>query len=284
MISQFSSELTDKEITYLLNFEYKTSNIYGLPKIHKSALIANEIDLQQSEIVSVFEPTDLKLRPIIAGPACPTHRLSHFLDIILQPYVKFIDSYVKDDIDVLRKLPNSLSDDFKIASYDVENLYGNISHQLGLEIVSYWLSSVEKITPRISDDFILRALKFILENNSFHFNGNYYRQVKGTVMGTKVAPIYATLTLGYLEQKLYQRVRSDFTENVYHNFRKYYLRYLDDVLIIFDDSKLPIETIGNLLNDMNAELNFILETNGNKVNFLDLTIYKRDQTVETYFL
>ena len=44
-------------------------------------------------------------------------------------------------------------------------------------------------------------------------------------MGTKVAPVYATLTLGYLEQKLYQRVRSDFTENVYHNFRKYYLRY-----------------------------------------------------------
>ena len=89
-------------------------------------------------------------------------------------------------------------------------------------------------------------MKFILENNSFHFNGNYYRQVKGTAMGTKVAPVYATLTLGYLEQKLYQRVRSDFTENVYHNFRKYYLRYLDDVLIIFDDSKLPIETIGNL--------------------------------------
>ena len=56
---------------------------------------------------------------------------------------------------------------------------------------------------------------------------------------------------------------------------------MDDVLIIFDDSKLPIKTIGNLLNDMNADLNFILETNGNKVNFLDLTIYKRDQTVET---
>ena len=49
---------------------------------------------------------------------------------------------------------------------------------------------------------LLRALKFILENNSFHFNGNYYRQVKGTAMGTKVAPVYATLTLGYLEQKL----------------------------------------------------------------------------------
>ena len=169
-----------------------------------------------------------------------------------------------------------MSDDFKIATYDVENLYGNISHQLGLECVSYWLTSVEKITPRISEDFILRALKFILENNSFHFNGKYYRQVKGTAMGTEVAPAYATLTLSYLEQKLYQRVRSDFTENVYCNFRKYYLRYLDDVLIISDDSKLPIETIGDLLNNMNAELNFILEINGNEVNFLDLTIYKLD--------
>ena len=66
-------------------------------------------------------------------------------------------------------------------------------------------------------------------------------------------------------------------------FRKYYLRYLDDALIIFDDSKLPIETIGNLLNDMNTEFNFILETNGNEVNFLDLTIYKRDQTLRQIF-
>ena len=122
-------------------------NIYRVPKILQSAFIATEIDLQQSGIFSVFEPTDLKYRPIIAGPACLTHRLSHFLDIILQPYVKFIDSYVKDDIDVLRKLPTSLSDDFKIAIYDVENLYGNIWLQLGLESVSHWLSSIEKITP-----------------------------------------------------------------------------------------------------------------------------------------
>ena len=69
-------------------------------KITNQSSLQSEIDLQQSEIVSVFEPTDLKLSQIIAVPACPTHRLSHFLDSILQSYVKFIDSYVKDDIDI----------------------------------------------------------------------------------------------------------------------------------------------------------------------------------------
>ena len=94
LINKFDNELTEKEINYLTNFEYKTSNVYGLPKIHKSATISNSIKEQQSIIVTVDEPSDLKLRPIIVGPACPTHRLSHFLDIILQPFIYHVHAYV----------------------------------------------------------------------------------------------------------------------------------------------------------------------------------------------
>ena len=34
-IEKYKSNLTEKEADYLLNFESKTNNFYGLPKIHK---------------------------------------------------------------------------------------------------------------------------------------------------------------------------------------------------------------------------------------------------------
>ena len=64
----------------------------------------------------------------------------------------------------------------------------------------------------------MEALSFILENNTFQFNDVFYRQRKGTAMGTKVAPIYATLTIGYLEQKLYNKIVEEL--NIQDRIRK----------------------------------------------------------------
>ncbi len=74
-----------KEIDYLQNFEVKTSNFYGLPKVHKSVQISEECNKAVSAYVAISDVNDLKLRPIIAGPTCQTHRLSDFLDLILKP-------------------------------------------------------------------------------------------------------------------------------------------------------------------------------------------------------
>ena len=42
-INNYADQLTDKEIQYLTNFDYATSNFYRLPKIHKSEVIARAI-------------------------------------------------------------------------------------------------------------------------------------------------------------------------------------------------------------------------------------------------
>jgi hypothetical protein len=36
--------------------------------------------------------------------------------------------------------------------------------------------------------------------------GKFYQQKRGTAMGTKMAPTYATLVLGYLEHILYEQL------------------------------------------------------------------------------
>ena len=54
----YKQELTKKEIDYLQNFAPRTSNLYGLPKIHKSQEIASAINKQRSTYVKVLPPTD----------------------------------------------------------------------------------------------------------------------------------------------------------------------------------------------------------------------------------
>ena len=84
LVSKHRNSLTAKESDFITNFEPKPSNVYGLPKIHKSKEIQNAVKEQGNEYIKLLQPKDLKLRPIIAGPACPTHRLSNFIDIILK--------------------------------------------------------------------------------------------------------------------------------------------------------------------------------------------------------
>ena len=68
----YKNILTKFEIDYLTNFSASTSNFYGLLKIHKSALTSEPIAKPNNEFVEVLEPSDLKLRPIVAGPTYPT--------------------------------------------------------------------------------------------------------------------------------------------------------------------------------------------------------------------
>ena len=113
-------ELTEKEINYLTNFSYKTSQLCGLPKVHKSKTINEEIQKTKTEYISVTQPQDLNFRPIITGPVCITSRLGDFLDILLKLYVVLIKSYIRDDIDFLDKIQPDI---------DVTSMYTNIDNE-----------------------------------------------------------------------------------------------------------------------------------------------------------
>ena len=63
------------------------------------------------------------------------------------------------------------------------------------------------IDTRFSKEFIQEGLRVVLKNNHFHFDNEFYLHIKGTAMGTKVAPTYATLEMGHLEDQLYNRQR-----------------------------------------------------------------------------
>ena len=170
-VISLAKEITRHEIGYLLNFECKQSMFYGLPKIHKSEMMRNECNKTNSEYLELFDPEDLRFRPIVAGPACETHRLSNLIDILLKPFIEKVKGCVRDDIDFLNYIPKSVPSNTLLVSFDVVNLYTNIPHELGIEAITSWQSKYpELIHKRFSKEFILESIKTILENNNFFFN------------------------------------------------------------------------------------------------------------------
>ena len=67
-------------------------------------------------------------------------------------------------------------------------------------------------------------MNLILKNNVFEFNEQFYLQIQGTAMGTKMAPAYANLFMGKLEEYLI-----NLAPNHIHTWK----RFIDDIFIIW---------------------------------------------------
>ena len=70
--------------------------------MHNSEILHKAIKEQNKELITISEPKDLKIRPIVGRPKCPTRGLSNFLDLILKPFTKHVKSNIKDNIEFLK--------------------------------------------------------------------------------------------------------------------------------------------------------------------------------------
>ena len=176
--SAFTDALIDKQTYEFLNIPFPREPIfYSIPKIHKNKQ----------------NPPG---RPIISGIGSITENTSRFVDFFLMPHVMSLPSYVKDTIDLLRKLDGlTISKDALFVTIDVEALYSSIPHDKGLKTVGTFLMEIDHREWKFQR-LIISFLSFILKHNFFSFHGSYYLQVQGVAMGTCCAPAYANLYLG----------------------------------------------------------------------------------------
>ena len=80
LTEKYKEALTKNEIEYLTGCQNKTSNLYGLPKVHKSKIIGNAVKNNIAEVIELQNPQDLTFRQIVAGPNCVNSNLSDFID------------------------------------------------------------------------------------------------------------------------------------------------------------------------------------------------------------
>ena len=282
LTDKYSDVLTDNETKYLNDSNHQTSQLYGLPKIHKSKIINDNIKRTNTEYLDVNRPNGLTFRPIIAGPRCVTSKLSNFLDIILKEYITHIPSYIRDDIHFLEKIERDISETEIMLSFDVTSMYTNIDNALGIEAITYWLDTYPGNLPRdFPKQLVTEGLSLVLENNTFIFDNQNYIQIRGTAMGTKVAPTYATMVMGYLETKLYQKIQEKYGAAIKDQFIKRWHRYLDDCFLIWDTSIDSTDNLLNILQTLHEKIKFTVEKSNQEINFLDIKIIAKNNKITT---
>ena len=282
LTTRYCNHLTEKETDFLTNFDSKESHIYGLPKIHKSKIISSAIQQQNSEIISTPSPPDLTIRPIIAGHSNPTSHLSHFIHLLLKDFLPLIPSFIKDTFDFLKYLPEKTTPNASLITLDIVSLYTNIPHQLGLKAVEFWIDKHPSIIPqRIPKTFILEAIHLILTNNYFEFEDSKYLQINGTAMGTKMAPVYANLTIGYLEDCLYKKLENKIPTQILQYVTQNWKRYLDDCFIIWKEDEDLLKDFLENLHNLHPKIKFTLERSKDKIPFLDVLVYIHNGTIST---
>jgi len=113
------------------------------------------------------------------------------------------------------------------------------------------------------------------------FNEIFYTQIAGTSMGSKCSPTYATLALGYLENKLYSKIEHAFNQEVKTYFMNNWYRFLDDCYITCPNRFGNIERVSEILNDLHPDIKFTIETSPLELPFLDVLVKKQGSNLST---
>ena len=202
----------------------------------------------------------------------------------MKPLVPHVRTYVKDDWHFLRLIPTDLKyENVTLFSVDITSLYTNITLELGVEAITYWIRRLRHLIPmRFTEHFIIDSLEFVLTNNNFMFDDKFYHQIVGTAMGSKCAPPFACLTVAYLEEsKLFPIILPNYFNILQQKWIEDNLkRYMDDGFLALLNT-INISTFMKCLNMMHPKIQFTDERakfvtqNGLKsqrLNFLDVTV------------
>ena len=240
-----NNELSPEIVERLKPSEPKTPRLYMLPKIHKEG-----------------NPG----RPVVRSVNCHTSKISKFVDYHIQPLAKELPSYVKDTTDFINKVKDigPLPENSYLVTMDVSSLYTNIPHDEGLDALRENLN--RRRNRSVATNVLVTLMSLILTLNNFIFNGINYLQIKGCAMGTNSSPSFANIFLGKFEEQ--------FIYPFIQDLHKLYLRYIDDIFMIWTGTKEQFYSFINELDRKHPSIKFeAYKISNTQVSFLDTTVY-----------
>ncbi|CAF3623305.1 unnamed protein product [Rotaria sordida] len=168
-------------------------NVITRKQHNKLLLNLNKLELGHYHGLPKSRKSGTPLQPIIASINAPATLVSKFLNDFLAPMFLQVARKITfiNGIDVVRKLEKYVSDGrFKSATKfitaDVTDLYTMIPRQGALETFARFCLKHSKRGKigTFTIDHIMKMAHLILDTNTFIYNKKYYRQIRGSAMGS----------------------------------------------------------------------------------------------------
>ena len=144
---------------------------------------------------------------------------------------------------------------------DFNSLCNNIPHTDGINACGTLLFR-HTTDPSLINDIPI-WIDFIYTHNLFKFNNDHYLQIKGTAMGTKMAPAYANILMDAIETSFHSS--SPLKPIIY-------CRYIDDIFLIWPHGNDSLTHFFELANDIHQNIIFTHERSKTTLPFLDISV------------
>ena len=155
---------------------------------------------------------------------------------------------------------------------DVVDLYTMIPQAEGVLALKKMLDYLEvRQLDGLNTETILRLSRFVMQNNFFSYEGQFYRQVRGGAMGSPLTLTVANWYMFFFEGNIVKQIA---------NAGGLYVRYIDDIFIATNWPERHLSKQIDRWNflDSNIKLNTQI---GSSIDFLDLHLEITDGKLHT---
>ncbi len=138
-------------------------------------------------------------------------------------------------------------------------------------MVALQAAGERRLDKSVRTDFLIRLMTVVLGSNIFEFRDKLYLQREGTAIGTRAAPTFANLFMGWWENKMQQEWTGTALE--------FYRRFINDLFFLWLGSREEFEKFIIYVNSIfpNIKLTAEYSYETRSVNYLDMKIFIDDQ-------
>ncbi|CAF4131782.1 unnamed protein product, partial [Rotaria sordida] len=269
-------ELIQRTNKYLLDLrlaKWITQKQYELLSIKP-----NEVELAHLYYLPKAHKPGTPLRPIISGLKHPTIKISKFLDDLLRPLFDKMaqETTVTSGFELVKKLQKwsilNMNGNTIFCTIDVVDLYTMIPQVEGVLSLKKMLDYLKlKKVGGLRVETIIRLSRFVMQNNYFSYDGQFYHQIRGGAMGSPLTLTMANCYMFFFERQIVKQIK---------NSGGLYFRYIDDLFIVINwPARHLLKQIDKWKNfDENIKLNPNINS---FATFLDLYMENRDGVLFT---
>ena len=193
---------------------------------------------------------------------------AQLIDHVLQPIARSFPDYLHNSTSLIHTFSDFIvPHDALLVTIDVVSLFPSIPQAECLNIIYQEMNNHTELL-LFDPDLIIQLLKINIQNNYFEFGDIIFHQIKGTAMGTAFSPTIANI---YMSVFLGKFVKT------FQYSPLLLTRYIDDIFIIWPKQQ-NIANFSKDINSIHPSIKFTITTSVSSIDFLDLTIYKADNT------